>query len=76
MSEKLQDYYRVYFHSSDIYSPLFDIHGLMRELKVSLLHVPSESNLDISIEPYQMTKTQFINRDPKLKNYTGRGTEH
>ncbi len=76
MAEKLHDYYRIYFHSSELYSPLLNKKGMIREIELSLLHVPSEADLNISIEPYQMTKKQYKNREHNLRNYTSNGIEH
>ena len=75
MAELIHNYYRVYYHTSGMYSPVMKQKHLIHEINTSLLHTGIEQ-LKITIIPVEMSETEWIDRPNELKHYGDGGKEN
>ena len=68
MAELVHNYYRVYYHTTGIYSPVMKKKSLINEINISLLYT-GQDQLKISIIPVEMSETEWLDRPNELKYY-------
>lgn len=69
MAERYNDYYRLTWNASGVYSPVITKRQLIAQLESALLELNEKNELSVNIIQYKMTESQFKNRPINMKNY-------